>query len=75
MPNPLYSKELFARRLRTARMLADYPTQAQAAEAIGVSRSYYGHWENENNPAEPSASQLVAICKALDTNSKRLLGI
>ena len=64
-------REIFAKRLRQARVAAGY-NQAQLAKKINVVRNTYFYYETSHN--EPSLETLCELARILNVTPNWLLG-
>lgn len=62
----------FGKRLQYARECRGW-TQRDLAEKAGVSNASISRWEN--NVKEPTAGNIVSLCRALDISADHLLGL
>lgn len=62
----------FGERIRELRKQSDM-TQAQLAEKLGISRQALSNWEKGN--CEPDYLGILGLCKALNVDANRLLGV
>ena len=62
----------FGERIRELRKQSDM-TQAQLAEKLGISRQALSNWEK--GTCEPDYLGILGLCKALNVDANRLLGV
>ncbi|WP_428263006.1 helix-turn-helix domain-containing protein [Haliangium sp.] len=70
-PDDLVLRRTFARNLRAARTRAGL-TQADVAEAVGLTETVYGRYERAK--LWPSLGTLCRLCEVLDCSADILLG-
>jgi len=70
---PVKFKNELGQRLRSARIVAGYKTQEEAAKAIGVELSRYSKWERGRSPIP--AQYVQSICTLYDIDANYLFDV
>jgi transcriptional regulator with XRE-family HTH domain len=70
---PARFRQTLADRLRSARIVAGYETQLQAAQALGVGMDRYRKWESGRTPVP--AQYIPAVCELYGIDANYLFSV
>lgn len=70
---PVRFREGLAERLRSARVMAGYETQLQAAQALGIGLDRYRKWESSRTPIP--AQYIPAVCDLFGIDANYLFSV
>jgi hypothetical protein len=70
---PVKFRNEMAKRLRAARVMANYETQKQAADALGVGVDRYEKWESGRTPVP--AQYIGPVCDLYGVDANYLFGV
>jgi transcriptional regulator with XRE-family HTH domain len=62
-----------AKRLRSARIVAGYATQKEAADALGITIDRYETWEKGRTPVP--AQYVGPVCERFNVDANYLFGV
>lgn len=65
---PVRFRSEMAKRLRSARVVAGYSTQKQAADALGIGLDRYEKWESGRTPVPAQYTQSICDLYGIDAN-------